>query len=88
MTVLIIALILIGLAIGLVVLSLVLGSEEKTGVARSLELDTVAGSDFLGLGTLSVSEKVRRGFRQIPQHEWNQGDGRKCAHNEHRSPTA
>lgn len=38
MTLLLIALILVGIAIGVVVLSLVLGSEQKTGVARSLEL--------------------------------------------------
>lgn len=38
MTTLILALVLVGLAIGLVVLSLALGSEQKTGVARSLEL--------------------------------------------------
>lgn len=38
MTVLVIALLFIGVAIGVLVLSLVLGAEQKTGVARSLEL--------------------------------------------------
>lgn len=38
MTILIVALILIGVAVGIIVLGLVSGSQEKTGVARSLEL--------------------------------------------------
>ena len=37
-TILVVSLVLIGAAIGIVILSLVLGSEKKTGVARSLEL--------------------------------------------------
>ena len=59
MTVLIIALILIGVAIGLVVLSLVLGSEEKTGVARSLELVNYrATSQSVARHELSAADRL------------------------------
>lgn len=59
MTVLLVSLVLIAVAIGLVLLSLMLGSEEKTGVARSLELVNYrATSQTVARHELSAADRL------------------------------